>query len=290
MARGELDRAVMEAQRAISEGGDSIEPLVVLGELMLRQGLSGEALERFGQALGSGPLDPEAVRGPNGQHVRSALLGRARALLDLDRIPDARSEAERLVGLVPEDVGAQRALAEAYVRSGDPRLAVGVLQRAREADPTNVALLTELGLACAAAGEMKTAEESLRRAVHLDDGAVAALTALARVLSDTGRATEGREHLRTALSLLPSYGEAGMALAELEWGAGRRHEAIVVLVDLLTADPYLLSALTRLGHALEEVGKREEAIVAYTRVLRFQSGDAEAAAGLARLQNTPVQA
>ena len=106
--------------------------------------------------------------------------------------------------------------------------------------------------------------------------------------ADTGRVTEAREHLRSALSILPSYGEAGMALAELEWQAGRRHESIVVLVDLLTADPYLLSALTRLGRALEETGKHEEAVVAYTRVLRFEPGDAEAAAGLARLQATPV--
>jgi Flp pilus assembly protein TadD len=278
----------MEAQRAIAEGGDSLEPTVVLGDLLLRQGLAGEALERFGQALGPGPLDPHALRGPNGQHVRAALLGRTRALLDLERIPDARTEAERLVGLVPEDVSAQRALAEAYLRDGDARLAVGVLQGARDADPTNVGLLTELGLACAAAGEMKTAEEALRRAVHLDDGAVAALTALGRVLAQTGRVTEAREHLRSALSLLPSYGEAGMALAELEWESGRRHEAIVVLADLLTADPYLLSALTRLGRALEETGKVEEAVVAFTRVLRFQPTDAEAADGLARLQTAPL--
>jgi len=79
-----------------------------------------------------------------------------------------------------------------------------------------------------------------------------------------------------------------MALAEIEWEAGRRSEAIHVLVDLLTADPYLLSALTRLGRMLEENGKREEAIVAYTRVLRFQPGDADASAGLARLQSTAV--
>lgn len=287
MARGELERAVVEGQRAIGAGADRAEALALLGDIFLRQGLAGEALERFGAVITeAGDPDAAAARAPEARHLRSALLGRVRSLLQLDRVEEARAEAEKLIHVTPTDVNALRALAEAYRRSGAPDHAVQVLREARELAPTHVGVLTELGESCRAAGQRTPAEEALRRAVSLDESAVAAQTTLAHVLAETGRPDEAREHYLQALDLLPSYGEAALALADLEWDAGQVAASIHVLVDLLTADPYHLDALVRLGHVLEDSDQREEAIVAYSRVLRFQPTSEAARAGLSRMRAT----
>ena len=280
---GRFERAAADAQRAASLGANRIEVLLLQGEIFLRRGLGGEAVERFEQALdevdsggrGDAP-DPRAA-------LRRALDGLARSHLDLRRTEPAVRAAERLTALAPDDGGALGLLGEALLRAGDAARAVTVLERAVARQPDHAELLMQLGNAYRENGDRQRAESTLRRALALSEQAPAARSALGRLLASDARAEEASEEYRAALTEIPSYGDAAFGLAELEADRGNMKEAINVIADFLTADPYNLAGLVRLGDLLLVAGYEEHAGVAYRRALRFDPGHAAALEGLERL-------
>jgi tetratricopeptide (TPR) repeat protein len=246
MERGMLEQATLEAQRAGVTGAPRVEVLLLQGEIFLRRGLSGEAVDRFNDALA------ELAKSDIADHddlLRQALYGAARSLLDLERMAEAVEAAERLCELAPGDVEALRTLGDALAKVEDHARAAIVLEQARSAAPDDVHLLTSLGSAYAAAGNAQRAESTLRRAISNDSMAVAARTTLARVLTKDGRVDEAEAEYRAAMRVLPSYGEAAFGLADLLEGRGRIREAVHALIDMLTADPYAVDALIRLAES-----------------------------------------
>jgi cellulose synthase operon protein C len=283
LEHGFLEQATAAAQRAAMHGASRMEVLLLQGEIFLRRGLSGEAVERFDAALAEIARDGA---GDQDEALRRALHGAARSLLDLDRMPQAVEAAERLVELAPGDVEALRTLGDALFRVRDYARAALVLEQARLDAPDDVQLLTQLGAAYAAAGDPEGAETVLRRAIRVSAHAVGARTTLAGVLAAEGRGDEAAAEYRAALSTLPSYGAAAFGLTALLAERGELRAAIGVMVDLLTVDPYRLDALVRLGELLELDGLPREARVAYERVLRFDPHDAIAQAAVSRLQQS----
>ncbi|HUF51217.1 MAG TPA: tetratricopeptide repeat protein [Longimicrobiales bacterium] len=284
LERGLLEQALTEAQRAGMYGAPRIEVLLLQGEIYLRRNFSGEAVERFYEALGeiagAGSADTDDA-------LRRALLGAARSLLDLGRLPEAVEAAERVCALAEDNVDALRTLGEALARVQDHARAAIVLERARLHAPNDVALLTQLGAAYAAAGDPDGAESALRRAITLEPRAVAARATLASVLVED-RPQEAEAEYREALRVLPTYSDAAFGLAGLYEADGRARDAIHVMVDLLTMDPYQLDALVRLGQLLRASGMHNEARFAFERVLRFDPNDARARAELAHRELAPV--
>jgi cellulose synthase operon protein C len=279
LEQGRLELATSHAQHAAMRGARGAEVLLLQGEIFLRRGAAGEAVERFSNALGEIARDMPGEDEP----LRRALHGAARSLLELGRMPEAVEAAERLVELVPGDVEALRTLGEALARVHDFVRAALVLEQARLSAPDDANLLTQLGLAYAGAGDPEGAESALRRATILDAGAVAARSALGHVLAAENRLAEAEAEFEAALRTLPSYGDAAFGLAGLHERRGRLRQAIHVMADLLSVDPYRLDALNRLAELLARAGMVQEARYAYERVLRFDPHDGDAHAGLARL-------
>jgi tetratricopeptide (TPR) repeat protein len=280
MDRGMLEQASAEAQRAALSGARRVDVLLLQGEIFLRRGLSGEAVDRFNDALGEISRNGSGV---DDNALRLALHGAARSLLDLGRMGEAVEAAERLCELAPGDVEALRTLGGALSRVSDFARAAIVLEQARLQVPDDVHLLTELGAAYAAAGDAEGAEQALRRAVANDAMAVAARTTLARVLADDGRHHEAETEYRAALRSLPSYGDAAFGLTDVLAAHGRERDAIGVMVDLLTMDPYRADALVRLGELLARSGRSGDAERAFRRALRFDPDAAAARSGLVSL-------
>jgi cellulose synthase operon protein C len=279
LEHGMLEQATAAAQHAGLNGADRTELLLLQGEIFLRRELSGEAVERFNDALG------EIRRGEgdaSDDALRRALHGAARSLLELGRLPEAVEAAERLVDLVPDDLEALRTLGNALSRVHDYARAAIVLEQARLCAPDDVNLLTQLGAAYAAAGDPEGAESALRRAIAVDAFAIEARTTLADILVQENRTTEAEVEYREALRALPTYGAAAFGLASMEERRGRPGHAINVMIELLTRDPYRTDALRRLGELLESVGRPREARYAYERALRFDPLDAESRAALDR--------
>ncbi|MBK5188032.1 MAG: tetratricopeptide repeat protein, partial [Gemmatimonadaceae bacterium] len=116
LAKGMLDRAVVEANRALARGAPAAEGFAILGDIFMRQGLFGEALERFRSARAAAPLDPRL------------LSGETRALLAMDRVVEARATAETLLGVDGGSVEVLLLTAGARARAGDPAAARELLR------------------------------------------------------------------------------------------------------------------------------------------------------------------
>ncbi|MDB4910297.1 MAG: hypothetical protein JWO39_1120, partial [Gemmatimonadetes bacterium] len=156
LAKGMLDRAVVEANRALARGAPMAEGFAILGDIFMRQGLFGEALERYRSARVAAPVDPKL------------LAGETRALLALDRVIEARVTAETLLGVDGGSVEALLLTAAARARAGDPAAARELLRSARRLAPARADVLKEFGDVARAAGDIDGAIAAYRNALDLD--------------------------------------------------------------------------------------------------------------------------
>src|SRR6185503_15223349 len=180
LSKGLLDRALGEIRRVAVAGADPVHAALLTAQIFLRQGLEGEALERFDSAIArleGKPWSPDHSR---------AWSGRARALLRLGRYPDAREAAEAVHTADPDNVDNLQVLGEALLGGGDATHAVRIFSRAVELDPADASLLRNLGRAAQAAGRAGDAERALRLAIRLDPDFVAARLELARLYLERG--------------------------------------------------------------------------------------------------------
>lgn len=290
LGQGKLDQATEETQRALREGADKREILLLQGEIYLRRGLAGEAVERFNAVLREIDSNDDPGSGADQKIVKRALNGAARCFLELNRMTDAVEAAQKLVSIQPHDANALRLLGRALARVGDYQRAVIVLEQAREANPDDATLMAELGSAYHGANQLQKAEEALREAVELDEFAIGARVTLGRILAAAGKPDDAAAEFRSALEFLPSHGEAAFALADLEQQAGRVKHAIGVIVDLLSVDPYHLEGLVKLGQLLQAAGRPDQAKMAYDRVLHFDPGHNEAITALQQMEPGFAQA
>ena len=290
VAQGKLDDATETAQRALRAGADRREFLLLQGDIYLRRGLAGEAVERFNEVLAEITTSDDLSAETTESIVGRALAGAARCFLELGRIGEAVEAAQRLVQISANDTNALRLLGRALARVNDFNRAIIVLEQAQAATPNDATLFAELGEAYQGAGQLQQAEAALRRAVELDEFAISARVMLGRILAAAGRRDDAAAEFRSALEFLPSHGEAAFALADLERANGNLRNAVAVLVDLLSVDPYHLDGLVKLGDLLREAGRADQAAMAYRRVLHFDPGHEAAVRALGGAQPDFAQA
>ncbi|HEU5170556.1 MAG TPA: tetratricopeptide repeat protein, partial [Gemmatimonadales bacterium] len=257
IAKGLLDHARTELDRAVARGAPRHATAVLLGDIFAKRGLHGEALERYREARALVPADSDAS------------LGEVRALLALGRAAEAQPLAEELASRVRSDVDILAAQARVRLAVDDP---TGALQSTREAlalAPGRPELYHLQAQVSIRLGDRSGALTAFNAALQLDP-------TLVRVWCDLGAAEEeqhnwlaARSAYEHALDLLPTYGTAALALADLLRRTESPKAAIPVLVRVLEADPYELEALTALGRALLEDGRTGQALEAFARVLRF---------------------
>jgi tetratricopeptide (TPR) repeat protein len=257
LSKGYYDRASAEINRALARGHDRAEGMTLLGEVFSKQGLFGEALERYRAALAL-----EADR-------PTALAGEASALLRLGRATEARPIAQRLVERDPSDVDALLLASAACADEGDPASAIELLGRARRVAPRRADVLLRTGDLAKSIGDVDGAIDMYRAALELDADYAVVRFRLAELLQSQGRDREAERELVAALDAVPTYAEATLALAELRRRFGRSADAMPLLIELLQRDPYNLDALIALGEALIDQARRRDASHAFARVLRF---------------------
>jgi cellulose synthase operon protein C len=257
LAKGMLDRAVVEANRALARGAPTPEGFAILGDIFMRQGLFGEALERYRSARAMAPSDARL------------LAGETRALLALDRVLEARATAETLLGVAGASVEALLLTAAARARAGDPAAARELLRSARRLAPARADVLKEFGDVARAAGDFDGAIAAYRNALDLDGDFAVVHYELARLLAERGEPAKAEESLLAALDAVPTYVEAMLALASVRRRFGRIDAALPPLVELLRRDPYNIDALLSLSEVLLELDRHDDAAISIDRVLRF---------------------
>jgi tetratricopeptide (TPR) repeat protein len=257
LTKGLYDRAAAEASRALQRGGSRAEGLTLLGDTFARQGLHGEALERYREARAESAS------------FRRALIGEARALLALGRGIEARPVAEELYAASREDVDIVMLVGSARAEAGDPAAALEALEHARRIAPARSDVHKKIGDILRSLGQDDSAIGAYRHALELDPDFAVVRYELARLLAAKGQTREAESELLAALDAVPTYAEATLELARIRRRTGAAREALELLIELLQRDPYHFDALLALGETLFELGRKSDAATAFRRVRRF---------------------
>jgi tetratricopeptide (TPR) repeat protein len=243
--------------RALKRGGDRTRGLTLFGDIFAKQGLWGEALERYRDA-----------RRESGDFP-AAMTGEATALLRLGRANEARRVAESVLHSTPEDIETLMLAASARGEAGDPAAALAALDTARRVAPMRADVHKHIGDIARKLGDGDGAIAAYRNALSLDARFAVVRYQLAQVLIERQLWREAEQELLDALDAVPTYGEATLTLAALRRQHARADEALPLLIDLLQRDPYHFDALIALGETLLDMGRKQDAVMAFARVLRF---------------------
>lgn len=257
LTKGFFDRAQAEVTRALSRGGDHVQGDTMLGDIFARQGLWGEALERYRNARGVSP------------DFLPAMVGEATALLRLGRAIEARLVAESVLQRQPTDVETLMLAASARGEAEDPSAALAALENARRLAPMRADVHKHIGDIAQKLSDVDGAIAAYRQALAIDPRYAVVRFELARVLMDRKQWRDAERELLSALDAVPTYAEATLLLVTLLRNQGRPDAALTLLIDLLQRDPYHFDALIALGESLLDLGRKQDAEVAFARVLRF---------------------
>lgn len=257
LSKGFFDRAQAEAVRAFARGADHARGSTLLGDIFARQGLWGEALERYREARAAAP-----------EHI-PAMTGEATALLRLGRATEARLVAESVLNRAPSDIETLMLAASARGEAGDPAAALSALDTARRVAPMRADVHKHIGDIARKLGDFDGAIAAYRDALALDGHYAVVRYQLASVLFDREEWRDAEQELLFALDAVPTYGEATLKLCALRRRLGRAEQALPHLIAMLERDPYHFDALIALGETLLDLGRRADAVTAFTRVLRF---------------------
>ena len=257
LSKGFFDRAFAEVKRAMMRGANRSRGAALLGDIYARQGLWGEALERYQNARRESPDLPPAM------------TGEATALLRLGRAIEARLVAESVLHRAPEDIDTLMLAAAARGEAGDPAAALAALDTARRVAPMRADVHKHIGDIARKLGDSEGAIVAYRNALTLDPLYAIVRFELARVLIDRRMLREADQELVEALEAVPTYAEATLCLATLRREMGRPADALPMLIELLERDAYHLDALIALGETLLDLGRKQDAVTAFARVLRF---------------------
>jgi tetratricopeptide (TPR) repeat protein len=264
LSKGLYDRASAEINRAMARGHARADGAALLGDVYAKQGLFGEALDRYREAL---RLEPE---------LQSARIGEAWSLVRLGRAPEARPFATRLMQELPDHVDVLMLNATACAESGDPAAALSALDVARRAAPMRADIQQKMGDIARSLGDSEGAIAAYRHALELDNDFAVVRFQLARLLQVKGLNREAEQELAAALDAVPTYAEATLELATLRRRLGKASDALTLLIELLQRDPYHFEALIGLGETLLALGRKRDAVHAFARVLRFDPSHAGA--------------
>jgi len=257
LSKGFFDRAHAEVKRALARGGQAGRGASLLGDVFAKQGLWGEALERYQEARREAP-----------EHV-SAMRGESTALLRLGRAIEARLVAESVLQRAPNDIETLMLAAAARGEAGDPAAALAALDTARRVAPMRADVHKHIGDIARKLGDTEGAIAAYRNALSLDAQYAVVRFQLAAVLMERKAFRDAEQELVAALDAVPTYGEATLTLARLRRELGRANDALPLLVELLQRDPYHFDALIALGETLLDIGRKQDAVTAFARVLRF---------------------
>src|SRR6185503_6793278 len=221
LSKGMYDRAAAEIRRAMTRGGDRPEGLALLGLVFAKQGLHGEALERY----------REATRAAGAAAPSVAMLGEAWSLVRLGRATEARPLAEELATREPNDIDVLMLCATVRSEAGDPAGALAALETARRVAPVRADVHQKIGDIARSLGDLEGAIAAYRHALELDHDFAVVRYQLALLLATKGLVKEAEHELTAALDTVPTYAEATLALAGLRRQVGRAADALPLLIE-----------------------------------------------------------
>jgi len=230
-------------------------------------------------------IAPDALREIGGPTIDLyRLYDRAMFFQRRKRYDEAIVAWRRVLANEPEDVDANRNLANALLASGHREDAAVQTRKTREVElhkevedhPGKPEPHNELGVLLLDGGRPADALAEFRKAIDLDPGSVAAHTNLGRALAATGESAGAREELARAVRLQPGYAPAHYQLGVLAAGEGKQAEAVGQWREAVTCDPTEPQAQEALAGALNSQGETTEALAHWRAAIDLAPTDAVA--------------
>jgi tetratricopeptide (TPR) repeat protein len=188
-ADGILSVAEAYAQKALKLGETALSPRIVLGDIYVRKGQYGKALEQYGKILEREPTNLVALSQAADSYlnlgdVKNAVSFYERIILHYPSITMIRTKLELIRNLPkgpkgfletaykyyqqhPADLRAVNGYVQALIMNNRPDEAAGVLRQAMKKDPRNVQYPVMLGDLLLAQKNISGAREAFQRALQL---------------------------------------------------------------------------------------------------------------------------
>jgi tetratricopeptide (TPR) repeat protein len=204
-ASGDVMRAIESYDKALALRPELDDPRAKRANLLLRLDRPAEALPELDRVLAANPSKAQLWR------------SRGEARFQLARYSDAAADLEHAHTLAPRDGGVRRALARAYLGTGDAEAAWRTLSP--DLDTTDDAAdLTLAAMVAMLTERLSIADALVRRAIDLQPGNATAQAILALALRRQGDAQRARDAVELAVAFAPDDAEIA-AVASLT-GAG----------------------------------------------------------------------
>jgi tetratricopeptide (TPR) repeat protein len=310
-SRGRLHTARDTYDLALSADPYRVEALLGSGRVLLRERRPSDALARFESALSSATKGGENPQQLSGRKADAeARLGMSRALIALDRGPEAKSKLVELTKTLPNDpdvvlamgeteqslgnadqaedhfrksielepkrFDGYLALSQLFFRQGDAAKASEVLNDAAEQVEETSEMRRMLGQSELARNKIESAVHEFSRALELDPHSVDAMFGMAMALRKRGELDGADKMLEQIAVRDPAYAGLAEQRGLLFEAKGEFDKAIKAYTDALEKDKGDTSLLLRLGAAQVEAQQFDPAEQTLDKVVRDLPNSAEA--------------
>lgn len=261
--------ALLYARTALALRPELNEARVLVAGLLDAQGQHQAAIEAFQIVPRSSPL------------FETAELGRADALLSLDREDEAIVALQSLAATYPDSLDVQLALASALRRAERWGESAGAYDDALAlidpVEPRHWPVFYERGIAHERGGQWKQAEADFLKALELQPGQPLVMNYLGYSwVEQRENYDRAQEMIEKAVAQRPEDGYITDSLGWVLYRVGKYEEAVPHLeraVELMPTDPIIND---HLGDALWMVGRKREAEFQWRRAMSFDPDEKDA--------------
>ncbi len=269
--KGDVDKAVIEYQKALEIDPDSAETCYDLGNALAEEGKMDEAIIQFQKARA---IDP-AYADPYDD------LGNA--LIQKGQVDEAIIDYQKALAINPNNAQACYHLGNALLQKGQADKAIIQYQKALAIDPNYAQACNNLGNALIQKGQVDEAIIQYQRALAINPHYADPYCNLGNCLLQKGQVDQAIIQYRKALAINPNNAQACNNLGSCLLQKGKVDEAIIEYQKALAINPNNADLHCNLGDVLIQKGQIDEAIVEYQKALALQPGTVAAQNTLTRI-------
>jgi tetratricopeptide (TPR) repeat protein len=167
-------------------------------------------------------------------------------------------------------------LGETYRRKGDPNNAIAALQKAREAMPDNVVILSTLALTLDTSGRWEEAKKIYDASLRIKTDDPVVLNNDAFIMAEHGGDLDQALSMAVkAKQLLPNLSEVSDTLGVIYLKKQMSQQAVDIFKDLVQKDPQASTYRYHLGMALYQKGDSPHAVEALEAALKYNPAPTE---------------
>ncbi|HTP40121.1 MAG TPA: tetratricopeptide repeat protein [Steroidobacteraceae bacterium] len=206
------------------------------------------------------------------QQPTAALIDRAWRLHQGGRLPEAEAICQQVLVRDPQHVDALHLLGIARLQRGDPRAALGLIDRALLRDGGNIQALLQRGIVLRALGEQQRALQDFQNVLNIRSDSLDALNNIGSLLREMQRPLDALQYFDRALQLRPDHARScnnrGNALRDLK----RLEEALECFDQAILLQPDLAEAHSNRCTVLLDMGRPGDALGSARRALDLKPG------------------